>query len=99
MRWTGHIIRRVEKWNVCRFLVGKPEGRRLLGSPICRWEDNIKMDVREIGWGVMDWIHLLRIRTSGRFLLGNSRVAELLVDSQEGLSSMELVPGIRGNKF
>jgi hypothetical protein len=45
-----------EKRNACRILVGKPEGRRSLGRHRCRWEDNIKMDLREIGWGSMDWI-------------------------------------------
>jgi hypothetical protein len=39
--------------------VGKPEGRRLCGRPRCRWEDNIKMDLREVGWGgIIDWITL-----------------------------------------
>jgi hypothetical protein len=38
--------------------MGKPEGERLLGRPRCRWADYIKMDLREIGWGSMDWIHL-----------------------------------------
>jgi hypothetical protein len=38
-------------------LVGSPEGRRPLGRPICRWEDNITMDLREIGFGDVDWIH------------------------------------------
>jgi hypothetical protein len=42
----------------CRILVGKPEGKRPLGRPRGRWVDNIKMDLREIGWGVMDWIDL-----------------------------------------
>jgi hypothetical protein len=39
-------------------LVGKPEGKRPLGRPWHRWVDNIKMDLREIGWGSMDWINL-----------------------------------------
>jgi hypothetical protein len=43
-----------EERNVYRVLVGKPEGKRLLESPRCGWEDNIKMDPREIGWGGMD---------------------------------------------
>jgi hypothetical protein len=47
-----------EKRNACRVLVGKPEGKRLLGRPRRRWEYNIKMDLREIGWGGMDWIDL-----------------------------------------
>jgi hypothetical protein len=41
-----------------RALVGKPEGRRPLGRPRRRWEDNIKMDLREVGWGCMDWMNL-----------------------------------------
>jgi hypothetical protein len=41
-----------------RIVVGKPEGKRRLGRPRCRWMDNIKMDLREIGWGDMDWIDL-----------------------------------------
>jgi hypothetical protein len=45
-----------DKRNECRSLVGKPEGRTPLGTPTRRWEDNIKMDLREIGWGGMDWI-------------------------------------------
>jgi hypothetical protein len=48
----------VAKRKTYRILVGKPEGKRPLGRPIHRWEDNIRMDFREIGWGVMDWIHL-----------------------------------------
>jgi hypothetical protein len=47
-----------EKRNACRILVGKPEGKRPLGKPRCRWVDNIKMDLREIGWGGMDRINL-----------------------------------------
>jgi hypothetical protein len=56
-----------EKRNAYRILAGKPEGKRPLGRPRRRWEDNIKMDLREIEWGGMDWIDL-RIGTSGRFL-------------------------------
>jgi hypothetical protein len=47
-----------EKSNAYRILVGKPEGKRPLGRPRCRWVDNIKMDLTEIGWGDMDWIDL-----------------------------------------
>jgi hypothetical protein len=52
MRWVGHTARMVERRNVYRVLVGKPEGKRPLGSSRRRWEDGIKMDIREIGWGV-----------------------------------------------
>jgi hypothetical protein len=47
-----------EKRNAYRILVGKPEGKRSLGRPRCRWVDNIKIDLREIGWVGMDWIDL-----------------------------------------
>jgi hypothetical protein len=53
MRWAGHVERMREKRNAYRILVGKPEGKRPLGRPRRRWVDNIKMDLREIGWGVM----------------------------------------------
>jgi hypothetical protein len=46
------------KRNAYRVLVGKPEGKRPVGRPRRRWEDNNKMDLREIGWGGMDWIGL-----------------------------------------
>jgi hypothetical protein len=48
--------------NAHRILEGKPEGKRPLGRPRHRWEDNIKMDLREIGWGGMDWIDLAQDR-------------------------------------
>jgi hypothetical protein len=51
-----------------RILVGKPEGKRPLGRPTCRWEDWIRMNLREIGWGNAEWIQFLRIGT-GRGLL------------------------------
>jgi hypothetical protein len=45
MRWAGHIVHMGEKMKTYRVLVGKPEGKRPLGRPKCRWEDNIKLDV------------------------------------------------------
>jgi hypothetical protein len=50
MRWAGHVARMGEGRNVYRVLVGKPEGKRPLGRTRRRWEDGIKMDIREIGW-------------------------------------------------
>jgi hypothetical protein len=58
MRWAGHVERMGEKMNVYRLLVGKQEGRRPLGRLRCRWIDNIKMDLIEIGLSVVDWIGL-----------------------------------------
>jgi hypothetical protein len=52
MGWAGHVARMGEDRVVYRVLVGKPEGKRPLGRPICRWEDNIKMDLQEVGGGV-----------------------------------------------
>jgi hypothetical protein len=48
----------VEKRNVYKVLVGKPEGKRPLGRPRHRWEDGIRMDLREIGWVSVEWIQL-----------------------------------------
>jgi hypothetical protein len=48
--------------------VGKPEGKRQLGRPGCRWEDNIKMDLQEVGCGGMDWIKLAQVREIWRAL-------------------------------
>jgi hypothetical protein len=49
-----------------RILVGRPEGRRTLGRPRRRWEDNIKMDLQEVGWGGMDWIDMAQDRDRWR---------------------------------
>jgi hypothetical protein len=51
-----------EKRKTCSVSVGKSEGKIPLGRASCRWEDNIKMDLREIGWGGMEWIHLTQDR-------------------------------------
>ena len=51
-----------ERRGVRRVLVGKPEGKRPLGRPRCRWEDNIRMDLQEVGCGGMDWIELAQDR-------------------------------------
>jgi hypothetical protein len=69
MRWAGHVARMVEKRNAYGILVGKPEGKRPLGRPRRRWENNIKMDLREIGLGVMDWIDLAQDRDQWRALV------------------------------
>jgi hypothetical protein len=58
-----------EKRNAYRILVGKPEGRRPLGRPRRSWVDNIKMDLREIGWGGMDWVDLAQDRDQWRALV------------------------------
>jgi hypothetical protein len=51
MRWAGRVTRMGEERGAYRILVGRPEGRRPLGRPRRRWEDNIKIDLQEVGWG------------------------------------------------
>ena len=67
MRWAGHVARVGEDRGVHRVLVGKPEGRRPLGRPRCRWEDNIKMDFQEVGVMGTGW-SWLRTGTGGGHL-------------------------------
>jgi hypothetical protein len=54
MRWAGHVVHMRERRGMYRVLVGKPERKRLLGRPKHRWEDEIKMDLQEVGCGYMD---------------------------------------------
>ena len=68
MRWARHVAR-MEVWRgVHRVLVGKPEGKRTLGRPRRRWEDNIKMDLQEVGGGG-DWMELAEDRDRLRALV------------------------------
>ena len=69
MRWVGHMARMGEEWEVDRFLLGKPEGRRQLGRPRRRWIDNIRMDLQEVGCGYIDWIGLAHDRDMWRTLV------------------------------
>jgi hypothetical protein len=62
MRWVGHVACMVEGRNLYRVLVGKPEGRRPLERPRHRWGDGIKMHLRGIGQGAIEWIHLAQDR-------------------------------------
>jgi len=54
----GHVVRMGEMRNAHEIFVGKPEGKRPLGRPTDRWADSIRIDRNEIGWEVVDWIHL-----------------------------------------
>jgi hypothetical protein len=66
MRWEGHVARMGEERKVYKFLVGKSEGKRPLGRPRRRWEDGIRMDLREIGFCGVDWIRLAQDRDRWR---------------------------------
>jgi hypothetical protein len=57
VRWAGHVARMGEMRNSYKVLVGQPEGKRLLGRPRRRWEDNISMGIRKMGLGGVDWLH------------------------------------------
>ena len=63
------VMVRPEEREVYRVLVGKPDGKRPLGSPRCRWVDNIRMDLQEVGCGYMEWIGLARDRDRWRILV------------------------------
>ena len=82
MRWVRHVARMGEGRVVDRVLIGKPEGKRPLGRPRRRWEDNIKMDLQEVGCG--DWMELAQDRDRWRALV--STVMNLLVPKMRGIS-------------
>jgi hypothetical protein len=66
VRWAGHVTRMGKGRDVYRVLVGRPESRRPRGRPRCRWEDNIKMDLREKGIYGANWIRLAGDRVQWR---------------------------------
>jgi len=69
MIWAGHVACMGERRGVYRVLVGKPEGKRPLERPRRRWENNIKMELEEVGCGGMDWIELAQDRDRWRALV------------------------------
>ena len=73
MRWAGHVAHMGEGRGVYRVLVGKPEGKRPLGRPRRRWEDNIRMDLQEVGLGYEDWVGLAQDRNRWRALVSAVR--------------------------
>jgi hypothetical protein len=70
--WAGHVAPMGDKRNSYRNLVRKPNGKRPLGRPRRRWVDNIKIDLRETGWGGMDWIDLAQDRDQWRALVNTA---------------------------
>ena len=69
MRWAGHVARKGERRGVYRVMVGKPEGKRLLGRPRGRWKNNVKMRLQKVGWGGMNWIDLAQDRDRWRAIV------------------------------
>jgi len=84
MRWAGHMARMGQERGVHKVLVGKPEGKRPLGRPRRRWEDNIKMDLQGGGGGCEDWMELAQDRDRWRALV--STLMDLLVPKMRGIS-------------
>jgi hypothetical protein len=66
MRWAGYVARMGEERKLYKVLAGKPEGKRPLGRPRRRWGDGIRLDLREIGLGGVDWIRLAQDRERWR---------------------------------
>jgi hypothetical protein len=87
MRWTGHVARTGEERKLYRVLVGKPEEKTELGKPRRRWEDVIRMDLREIGWRSVEWIQLAQDR--GRWRSFVNTVINLRVLAPRSQSSFE----------
>jgi len=69
MRWAGHVAPMGAERGVYRLLMGKPEGKRSLGKPRCRWVDNNRMDLQKVGCGYMDWSGLAQDRDRWRTLV------------------------------
>ena len=84
MRLAGHVMRMGEGRGVHRVLVGKPEGKRPLGRPRSKWDNNIKMDLQEVGGGCGDWMELARDREGWPALV--STVMNLRVPQMRGIS-------------
>ena len=84
MRWAWHVARMGEERAVHRVLVGEPEGKRPLGRPRRGWEDNIKMDLKEVGESCGDWMELAQDRDRWRALV--STVRNLRVPKMRGIS-------------
>jgi hypothetical protein len=72
MRWAGRVARMREMRNAYRILIGKPEAKRPLGRPRRRWEDNIRMDLKEIGYQNVEWIHLTQDRDHWRAVVNRA---------------------------
>ena len=69
LRWAGYVARMGQRRGVYRVLVGKPNGKRPLRRPRRKWENNIKMDLQEVGCGCMDWIDVAQDRDRWRALV------------------------------
>jgi hypothetical protein len=93
LRWAGNVARMGEGRGVYRVLIGKPEAKRLLGRPRGRWQDNIKLDLREIGIDWANWIRLAQYRVQWRAFVNtvmNLRVPYRKQDTFDRLSDISV---------
>jgi hypothetical protein len=90
MRWAGHVAHIGEERNVYRTLMGKPEGKRPLERPRHRWEDGIRMDLKEIGLGSIDWIQLAQDRDRWQALVNTVMNFRVLVPRSSLISRQTL---------
>jgi hypothetical protein len=89
MRWAGHVARVGEERKLYKVLVRKSEGKRPLGRPRRRWEDGIRMDLKETGWGCVDWIGMAQDRDRWRAVVSAVKNLWVLAPRSElgGLTS------------
>ncbi|KAJ4436680.1 hypothetical protein ANN_16811 [Periplaneta americana] len=107
LRWAGHVARMGESRNAYRVLVGRPQRKRPLGRPRCRWEDNIKMGLREVGYDDRDWINLAQDRDRWRAYVravmnlqvkGSRHIEQKFTYTRGAFSESTLVTG-KGNEL
>ncbi|KAJ4441726.1 hypothetical protein ANN_11584 [Periplaneta americana] len=95
LRWAGHVARMDESRNAYRVLVGRPEGRRPSGRPRRRWENNIKMDLREVGYDDRDWINLAQDRDQRRaYVRAAMNLRPLMAMSLAIDAQLQVLPGL-----
>jgi hypothetical protein len=86
MSWAGHVASMGEGRKVYKILVGKPEGKTPLERPRRRWEDGIKMDLREIGWGGVEWIHVAQDRDRWRAVVNAAMNLRVLAPRSQSVN-------------
>ncbi|KAJ4448399.1 hypothetical protein ANN_10415 [Periplaneta americana] len=96
LRWAGHVARMGEFRNAYRALVGRPEGKRPLGRPRRRWEDNIKMELRDLGYDDREWINLAQDRDQWRaYVVAAMNLRYAILKALEQLEVLQQLKDVR----